>query len=93
MYKYNWYLVSNEDLPAHLNLKDEWVLVCPDFPKLYISDTSLDENNWNSDDMINKATDLTRFALCAMVMRGDTIPNPQQAIEERKSFEVVISLE
>ena len=82
--------MKKEDAPQHSNEKGKWLLVCPDFPQVCISDESLDETCWNTAEMMERARHITELALRGKMLNGDTIPGAQKELPGFFSFRVVV---
>ena len=97
MWTYYWYLMKKEELQGNQYLDEpgDWVLVCPDFPSLVITDELLSADcamdNWNTHIMIERARYSTELATALMLKRGDTIPTPQKEMPGYFSFKIEIS--
>ncbi len=87
MYTYYWYLICKQD-SQFSELKEKWVLVCPDFPDIYIADVELDTKTYRDTKYRAKARDLIDKKLHAMYANGDTIPGGQSRMPDYFSFSV-----
>ena len=90
MYTYYWYLIRKQE-SQFLELDTEWVLVCPDFPDVFISDAELDTKTYRDRKYTTQASKLIDNKVYTMFVRGDTIPSGQTRMPDYFYFSVSIS--
>ena len=97
MWEYHWYLFNKTDLPEKFNKEPgEWILICLDFPDLFISDASLlgknsAMDNWGTNFMRERAQIATEKIIEKMMAIGDTLPSPKEELTGYFSFTVRIA--
>jgi hypothetical protein len=90
MYTYYWYLARKADLPQFSHVAEEWLLVCPDFPGIFVTDAELDTRTYRDTHYIKQARNIIETKLRTMYATGDTIPGGQPRVPDFFSFSVTV---